>query len=77
MNLSDCMPGITVRVLKVNPQHLISMRLMELGFLEGATVEVLHEAPFSKDPMAVRVRGSLIALRRSEASLIAVEKVGP
>src|SRR5436190_776495 len=42
-------------------------RLMEMGFLKGSTLEVLHEAPFSGDPIAVRVRGSIIALRRNEA----------
>jgi ferrous iron transport protein A len=40
--------------------------------LEGSTVEVLHEAPFGKDPIAVRVRGALLALRRSEANHVRV-----
>jgi ferrous iron transport protein A len=48
-------------------------RLLELGFLEGARVEVLHEAPFGKDPIAIRVRGGIIALRRNEANLIEVQ----
>lgn len=48
-------------------------RLLEMGLLEGAQVELIHEAPFGKDPIAVRVRGALIALRRQEANLIEVE----
>ena len=47
-------------------------RLLEMGFLEGAQVEVLHEAPFGRDPIAVRVRGATLALRRSEANQIKV-----
>ena len=47
-------------------------RLMEMGFIPGAEIEIVHEAPFFKDPMIVRVRGALIALRRAEASLIRV-----
>lgn len=47
-------------------------RLMHMGLLEGAHVEIMHEAPFSKDPIAVKVRGSLIALRRSEANAVEV-----
>jgi ferrous iron transport protein A len=47
-------------------------RLMEMGFLEGSLVEVMHESPFGKDPIAVRVRGALIALRRHEANAIEV-----
>lgn len=47
-------------------------RLLEMGFLEGATIELLHEAPFGRDPIAVRVRGSVLALRRNEANSIEV-----
>lgn len=48
-------------------------RLLEMGLIEGSEVELLHEAPFGRDPVAVRVRGALIALRRSEANLVEVE----
>ena len=51
----------------------IRQRLMEMGFLEGSRVEILHEAPFGKDPIAVRVRGALIAVRRSDALEIEIE----
>ena len=51
----------------------MNRRLLGMGFLEGSRVEVLHEAPFGRDPIAVRVRGSVVALRRSEANLIEVE----
>lgn len=47
-------------------------RLLEMGFLEGASVEVLHLSPFGGDPIVVRVRGSLVALRRNEANAIEV-----
>jgi ferrous iron transport protein A len=47
-------------------------RLMEMGFLEGAIVEILHEAPYGGDPIAVRVRGATLALRRNEANAIQV-----
>ncbi len=51
----------------------LSRRLLEMGLIEGGQVELVHEAPLSKDPIAVRVRGSLLALRRSEANLVIVE----
>ncbi len=47
-------------------------RLLEMGFLEGESVQVVHESPFGGDPIAVRIRGSMIALRRSEANAIEV-----
>lgn len=45
-------------------------RLMEFGFVPGESVEILHQAPFSGDPIAVRVRGATISLRRAEAALV-------
>jgi ferrous iron transport protein A len=45
----------------------LALRLMQLGFLEGSEVELVEEAPFTRDPIVVKVRGTLIAIRRSEA----------
>ncbi len=47
-------------------------RLIELGFVEGASVEILHEGAFGRDPIAVRVNDATIALRRREAMAILV-----
>ncbi len=52
-------------------------RLMELGILEKAPVQIAFEAPFGKDPIALKVRGGLLALRRSEARMISVQRVAP
>ena len=48
----------------------IENRLLELGFVEGAHVEILHEGAFARDPIAVRVNNATIALRRREAMAI-------
>ena len=50
----------------------VETRLIELGFMEGAVVEILHEGAFGRDPIAVRVNQSTIALRRREAMSIFV-----
>jgi ferrous iron transport protein A len=50
-------------------------RLFEVGFIEGAQLEVLHEAPYSKDPISIRIKDATYALRRLEASLIKVKKL--
>jgi ferrous iron transport protein A len=50
----------------------LERRLLELGFVEGAEVEVLHEGPLGRDPIAVRVNDNTIALRRREAMAILV-----
>lgn len=47
-------------------------RLREVGFIEGAPVEILHESPFGKDPISVHVDQMTIALRRKEARAVLV-----
>jgi ferrous iron transport protein A len=50
----------------------LESRLIELGFVEGARVEVLHEGIIGGDPIAVRVDNVTIAVRRREAMAIIV-----
>ena len=50
-------------------------RLLELGFVEGATVEIRHQGLFRRDPIAIRVNGATIALRRREACAIHVRSI--
>jgi len=52
---------------------MLEKRLLEMGFVEGAPIMVLHEAPFTKDPIIVRLRNMRIALRRNEAECIVVK----
>jgi ferrous iron transport protein A len=50
----------------------LESRLIELGFVEGARVEVLHEGVVGGDPIAVRVENVTIAVRRREAMAVIV-----
>lgn len=52
-------------------EHDLSQRLMEMGLTMGAEIEVAHEAPFG-GAIAVRCRGTLIALRLADASNVKV-----
>lgn len=51
--------------------HCHCLRLMELGFTPGQEVSVVAKSPF-KDPLAVSVRGTIIALRKTEAECIKI-----
>lgn len=51
----------------------IESRLMHLGFIDGATIQVTKKAPLFKEPLLVEVRGRSVALSFSEAELILVE----
>jgi ferrous iron transport protein A len=55
------------------PPEELERRLIELGFVEGAHVEILHEGLIGRDPIAVRVDGATVALRRREAMSILVK----
>ena len=50
----------------------LERRLLELGFVEGAAVQIMHEGPIGRDPIAVRLDNNTIALRRKEAMAIFV-----
>jgi len=50
----------------------LERRLLEIGFVEGATVEILHEGFIRRDPIAVRLDDMCVALRRQEAHAILV-----
>ena len=50
----------------------LESRLLEFGFVEGAQVEVLHEGPIGGDPIAIRINGATVALRRREAMAVRV-----
>src|SRR5262249_38853380 len=54
------------------PADELESRLIELGFAEGASVEVLHGGPLGGDPIAVRVDGITVALRRQAAMAVIV-----
>ncbi len=65
--------GIVARVeTSGDHAHDLERRLLEMGFVEGARVEVLHEGLIGRDPIAVRVDDMRVALRRREARHIAI-----
>ena len=55
----------------------LERRLIELGFVEGARVEVLHQGPFGRDPIAIRVDEATVAVRRRDVSAILIEPDAP
>ncbi len=50
----------------------IERRLAEMGFTIGSTVEIRHEGFWRRDPIAVKVNDTTIALRRRVANAIHV-----
>lgn len=50
----------------------LERRLMEIGFVEGASVEIIHEGFIRWDPIAVKLDDMRVALRRRDAEAILV-----
>ena len=68
--------GVIVQVgaLCHHQDHEVELerRLLELGFVEGARVELLHEGLFGRDPIAMKVDDMRVALRRHEAESLSI-----
>jgi ferrous iron transport protein A len=52
----------------------LERRLLEMGFVEGARVEILHEGFIGRDPICVRLDDMRVALRRREARNVMVRR---
>jgi ferrous iron transport protein A len=50
----------------------LERRLLEIGFVEGARIEILHEGPLGGDPIAVKIDDARVALRRREAGAVLI-----
>jgi len=70
--LSDLAPGESGLVRKVEGDKSIRRRLMDMGVVNGAEVQVKRVAPLG-DPIEFVVRGYNLSLRKSEARVIHVE----
>lgn len=54
------------------PPGELERRMIEMGLIEGARVEILHEGFPGADPLAVRINDHTLALRRAEAHAVLV-----
>ena len=54
----------------------LERRLLEMGFVEGAKVEILYEGLIGGDPIAVKLDEYRVALRRREADAVLVKVTG-
>ena len=74
--LSAMRPGSAGRILHISSHggSEVERGLLEMGFIEGAQVEILHHGLVQRDPLAVRINQAMtVALRRCEAHAVLVE----
>jgi ferrous iron transport protein A len=72
--LSELEPAEAGRIVRVGGRDEIRRRLLDMGVVNGAVVEVQRVAPLG-DPVEIRVKGYDLALRKEEARRIQVEVV--
>jgi Fe2+ transport system protein FeoA len=71
LTLDQLPVGTKARVLGVSGESPIARRLIEMGVIPGAPVQVIKTAPLG-DPIEVRVRNYHLAIRRLEGRAITV-----
>lgn len=67
--LSDLKVGETARIEKSEVDRDLKRRLMELGFINGATVSCVGDSPLG-DPRAYLVCSAIIAIRNKDGEKI-------
>ncbi|MGY3053315.1 ferrous iron transport protein A [Pedobacter sp. UYEF25] len=71
MKLSHLKVGETATIVAFTDLDM-SIKLMEMGCLPGEVVEVERFAPFG-DPMAIRIAGYQLCLRKTEADVVIIQ----
>lgn len=72
MTLSEAALGQCVEIIRINNEGSDRRRLLDLGFTPGAHVVLSQVSPLG-DPSAYELRGSVIALRRTQSDDIEVK----
>jgi len=71
MTLSELVPG-EIGIVKEFTDLEMSVKLMEMGCLPGEPITISRVAPLG-DPIAVKVSGYQLSLRKFEASTIILQ----
>lgn len=75
VKLSELTLGYAAVILKMPVSGAGTARMKSLGITEGAEITPMYKSMFG-DPTAYRIKGCVVALRRSESSKIMVAPLG-
>lgn len=70
--LSELEPEEKGTVVKVGGQGAIRRRILDMGVVVGSEVHVERVAPLG-DPVAIKIKGYVLSLRKEEAAGVQVE----
>lgn len=71
-SLADLPVGQKAVIVNVQGPTKIIRRLLDMGMVPGAQLEVIKYAPFG-DPVQIKIWSSSLALRKTEAKLVQVQ----
>ncbi len=71
-NLANLKPGESGIVHSLTAEGAVKHHFLDLGITKGVRITIERIAPFG-DPIAVRLRGYSLSLRREEAAKICLE----
>ncbi|MGV2941486.1 ferrous iron transport protein A [Mesobacillus sp. LC4] len=74
LTLFEGVKGDLIKISTLRLEGIMRRRLLDLGFVPGAIVEVLRKSPLG-DPIAFRVSSTSIALRKEESIRIEGELI--
>lgn len=69
---SDLNLGERAVIRDIDLTHSSSRRIMEIGFTPGQEIWLVSKSAFD-DPIALSIRGTIVAIRKSEAKCIIIE----
>jgi ferrous iron transport protein A len=73
-SLADLAIGRTCKISSIELNGLLRRRILDLGIIPGTKVQCIRKSP-AGDPIAFRVRDTIIALRCDDAGLIKIYPV--
>ena len=71
--LANLKPGQSGVVRELTAEGAVKQRFLDMGITRGVSIIMERRAPFG-DPLAVRLRGDSLSLRRDEAQKICLEE---
>ena len=74
MTLKELQIGKSAVITKVGGEGALRQHFLDMGMIPGAEVTVVKLAPMG-DPIEIRVRGSMVSVRKGEADIVEVEKL--
>jgi len=72
MYLNEIKPKSKCRIIRINESRNTCRRLLDMGCVRGAEIEVIKVAPLG-DPIDITIKGYHLSLRKEEAKNIEVE----